>query len=207
MLASKMVAKYRYQDCVVVALDDGGVMVGAEIAKQLHCLVTLMLMEEIILPREITAIAGMATDGKFTYNKDLSSGEIDEFVSEYRGYLDEERIRKFQLLNHLRGSEGLIRPAMLQHRNVIIVSDGLYSNMKLDLVAEILKPIEIASLVVAIPLATVNVIDKIHVLADAIFCLSVIDDYIGTDHYYDKNDLPDHQRIIRTLEDIILKWK
>jgi len=207
MLASMMAEKYRYENCAVVALDDGGVMVGAQIAIQLHCIITLMLMQEITLPREIKALGGMTADGKFSYNNDFTSGEIDEFIGEYRGYIDEERIEKFHDINRLLGSGGLITPKMLKHMNVILVSDGIDSGMKLDLAMEFLKPIEIESLIVATPLASVPAIDKIHVMADAVYCLSVVDDYITTDHYYDKNDVPNHKKIIATLEDIVLKWK
>jgi predicted phosphoribosyltransferase len=207
MLAAKLVPKYRYENCVVVALDDGGVMVGAQIAMQLHCIITLMVMEEINLPREDKAIAGMAAGGKFTYNQDYYSGEIEEFVGEYRSYIDEERVKKFHELNRLFGSTGLISPAMFRNHNIILVSDGLQEPIKLDLASELLKPINIEKLIVATPFADVPSIDKIHIMADEVYCLSVIDEPMETNHYYEKNDLPSHQTIIKTIEDIILKWR
>jgi predicted phosphoribosyltransferase len=208
MLASMIAPKYRYENCVVVALDDGGVMVGSQIAIQLHCIITMVISQEITLPREIKALGGITADGDFTYNNDFSKGEIDEFVAEYRGYIEEERIEKYHEINRLLGNGGLITPKTLKHMNVILVSDGLLdSGMRLDLAMEFLKPIEIESLVVATPLASVEAIDKIHVMADAVFCLSVLDEHMNTNHYYDKNDVPDHKKIIETLENIILKWK
>lgn len=199
--------KYRYENCVVIALDDGGVMVGSQIARQLHCLITMMISKEMTLPRELEAIGGMTTNGKFTYNKDIPEGEIDEMVSEYRGYIEEERIRDFHELNALLGSSGLINPRFFRYMNVILVSDGLNEGIKLDLATELLKPIEIDSLIVATPIASVPVIDKIHVVADAVFCIDVVEDYISTDHYYEKNDVPSHQKVVETIENIILHWK
>lgn len=206
MLAGMMMPKYRYEDCAVVALDDGGVMVGAQIAIQLHCIITMVVMKEITLPRELKAIAGITSDGKFTYNHDFSDGEIDEFVGEYRGFLEEERLEKYHEVNRLLGTGGLISPKLIKHRNVILVSEGLQSPMELDLAMEFLKPIEIESLIVATPLASVPVIDKIHVMADAVFCLDVIDDPMETNHYYEINDIPDHQKIIDTIKNIVLRW-
>ena len=207
MLASAMLPKYRYENCVVMALDDGGVMVGAQIAIQLHCAITLMPMSEITLPREPKAFAGITTDGKFAYNSDYSEGELDEMQGEYRNYLEEERVQKFHEINSIIGHGKLVTVSLLKHRHVIVVSDGLESGMKLDLAQEYLKPIEIESMVVATPLASVPAIDKIHVMADAVFCLSVIDDYIDTNHYYDINDVPDHKKIIDTIENIVVRWK
>lgn len=207
MLASQLLPKYRYENCAVVALDDGGVVVGAQIAMQLHCVITLLLSKEIGLPREPQAIAGLTADGRISYNRNYSSGEIDEFVGEYHNLIEQERISTFHEINELVGVSGLINRKVLQHQNIILVSDGLPDTMKLDLAEEYLKPIEYDSLIVALPIASVRVVDRIHVMADAIFCLSVTDDYLDTNHYYEKNDLPDHEKVLDTIENIVLKWK
>ena len=52
MLASQMAKKYKGELCAVVALNDGGVMVGAQIAQKLHCSLTLLMTAEITLTRE-----------------------------------------------------------------------------------------------------------------------------------------------------------
>ena len=61
MLAAQLAKKYRYENCAVVALDDGGVMVGAQIATQLHCVLTLLMSAEIKLPQEPMAVAPCLT--------------------------------------------------------------------------------------------------------------------------------------------------
>ncbi len=66
-----------------------------------------------------------------------------------------------------------------------------------------LKVVDLKKLVIATPLATVKVVDRMHVAADDLYCLSVVDDYITTDHYYDENDVPDHEVIIKTLQEFI----
>lgn len=207
MLASQLADKYRFENCAIVALDDGGVIVGSQIAIQLHCVLTLLMVKEVNLPREPKAIAGVTADGSMSYNHDYSDGEIDEMVGEYHNYIEEERFLRFREINELVGMGGLINRKVLQHMNVILVSEGLHDSMKLDLAAEYLKPIEIESLVVAVPVASVPVIDRIHVMADAVYCLNVIDDYFDSDHYYEKKDVPDHQKIIDTIENIVLHWK
>ena len=39
MLAEQLVERYRYENCAVVALSDGSVQVGEQIAGYLHCIV------------------------------------------------------------------------------------------------------------------------------------------------------------------------
>jgi hypothetical protein len=46
-----------------------------------------------------------------------------------------------------------------------------------------------------------------HILGDEIYCLTVIQDYITTDHYYDTRDVPSHDMIIKTIEEIMAGWK
>ena len=43
-----------------------------------------------------------------------------------------------------------------------------------------------------------------HVLADDLYCLNVIADYRDTDHYYDKQDVPDHETVLKTIEQSFL---
>jgi hypothetical protein len=45
------------------------------------------------------------------------------------------------------------------------------------------------------------------VLADELCCLNVLADYQDTNHYYDTNDVPDHETVIKTIEQIILNWR
>ena len=207
MLANQLVAKYRYENCAVVALSDGGVVVGAQIAATLHCVLSLLLSEEISLPRELEAIAGIAQDGSFSYNSRFSPGELDELVGEYYQYIEQEKLAKVHDLNHLVGSGKTVDKRLLAGRNVILVSDGLSSGFATDLAAAFLKPIPIEKMIVATPIASVQAVDRLHITADEIYCLSVVENYISTDHYYDQHDIPSHDKIVGIIEQITLNWK
>lgn len=207
MLASQLAPKYRYENCAIVALSDGAVMVGAQIATQLHCVLTLLLSAEISLPREPQAIAGITPEGVFSYNNQYSQGEIDEMVGEYRSLIEQEKLERMHEMNHLLTGNGVINKALLKGHTIIVVSDGLKSGFELDLTYEFLKPINIEKLVVATPLASTQAVDKMHVLADDIYCLSVVADYLDTDHYYDKQDVPSHEVVLKTIEKIVLNWE
>ena len=207
MLASQLVPKYRYENCAVVALGDGGVMVGSQIAVQLHCVLTLLLSAEITLPREPTAIAGITPEGVMSYNNAFSGGEIDEMVGEYHGLIEQEKLEQMHRMNELLGSGGVMNKNLLRGHNVILVSDGLKTAFEIDLAYEFLKPIQVDKLIVATPFASVQAVDKMHVLADDIYVLNVLEDYIDTNHYYDKQDVPNHDVIVKTLETVVLNWK
>ena len=206
-LAQKLAKKYRYENCAVIALDDGGVMVGAQIAMELHRVLTLLESQEIMLPREPDAIAGITVEGTFAYNQKYSPGEIDELMGEYYGVVEQEKLTSMHNMNELLGQGGTIDKRLLKGRDIIVVTDGLKTGFMVDLAAAFLKPVEIEKLIVATPFASVQAVDRMHVLADDLYCLSVIEDYLDTAHYYDKQDVPDHETIVRIVEEIILKWK
>lgn len=206
-LAEKIVQKYQGQPCAVVGLSDGGVMVGAQIALQLNCVLTMILSDVIALPKEETAIAGISQDGSVSYNAAFSSGQIEEFLGEYHGYIEQEKLFKMRQMHKLTGRGGLIRRDLLRDRVVILVSDGMSNSFALDTAAEFLKPIKVKKLVVAVPFASVKAVDRMHVLADDIFCLSIIQDYISTEHYYDTQDVPPHDLVVKTIERIVGHWK
>lgn len=207
MLAKRLEPKYRYENCAVMALNDGGVVIGAQIAAQLHCVLGLLLQSEINLPREPEGIGSMSAEGTFTYNADYSPGEIDELQSEFRGFIEEQKLTKLHEMNELLGSNSLMRRDLLAGRNVILVADGLRGGTLLEAAKLFLKPIKIQKLIVATPMADIKALDTIHVMADEIQCLSVIDDTFELNHYFEQNDMPDHDTIIRTIENIILHWK
>jgi putative phosphoribosyl transferase len=207
MLAEKLVKKYRYENCAVVALSDGAVIIGAEIAIRLHCVLSLLLTEDIKLPGESDPVAVIDQDGTFTYNNMYSAGQLEEFTQEYHGFIEQEKRVKLHHINELLGSGGIINRDFLYGHHVILVSDGLNSGISLDAAGEFIKPINTESVIVATPLASVPSVDRMHLIANEIYCLSVIDNYMGTNHYYADNRMPGHDRIINTIEQIIFKWK
>ncbi|GEM_PF-164765 len=207
MLASQISAKYAGQDCVVVALSDGGVVVGSQIALALHAPLCMILSDEIQLPREITALAGITENGSFSYNHAYSDGEIDEMVSEYRGSIEQQKLEKLHHLHRASGGGDLIRDDILAERNIILVSDGLSSGFALDLAVQALKRVAIKSLIMAAPFASIQAVDRMHVLADNIFCLNVLEDFISVDHYYDTQDVPNHDLVLKTVARIVADWR
>jgi putative phosphoribosyl transferase len=207
LLAAKLVGKYRYKNCAVLALDDGGVVVGAQIASELHCILTLMLSATISLPQEPTEIAAITTSGQIAYNPAYSQSDIDEIIGENRGYVEQEKLHQMHEVNRLVTGLGTIDKRLVNGRNIIIVSDGLKSAFEVDMVYEFLKPIAIDKLIFAVPLASVKAVDRMHVLGDELICLDVLDDYRDTDHYYDKKDVPSHEKIIKTIEQMVDKWQ
>lgn len=207
LLAQVLVPKYRYEDCAVVALSDGGVLVGEQIAAQLHCILTMLVTEEIDIPGENMSFGAVSQAGNFTYNSQFTAGQINEYTSEFHGYLADQKRQAFSRINKLIGDGGLIDKDMLRDRTIILISDGFDNGAVLAVALDFLKPIRINKLVVAAPVATIPAVDQLHVIADELHILDVKENYMGTNHYYTDNEVPTHEETVAKINQIILNWQ
>jgi predicted phosphoribosyltransferase len=207
VLAQQLFDKYRYENCAVVALSDGAVLVGEQVAAALHCVLTMLLIEDIQVPGESMSFGGVSQTGAFTYNDSFSSGEVEEYANEFHGYLDEQKREKFQKINRLLGDGGIIDADLLRDHTIILVADGIDNGASIDVALDFLKPIRIQQLVVATPVATVEAVDKLHVVADELHILDVKENFMGTDHYYTDNTIPSHEDTIAKINQIVLNWR
>lgn len=207
VLAAQLLEEYRYEDCAVIALSNGGVLVGEQIASQLHCVLTMLVTESIEVPGESLSIGAVSQAGNFTYNSEFSSGEIDEYASEFHGYLDDQKRQAFSRINRLVGDGGIISRDLLRERVIILVSDSFTDGAIISVALDYLKPIRIKKLVVAAPVATIPAVDQLHVAADELHVLDVKENFMGTDHYYDDNTVPSREESIAKINQMILNWQ
>lgn len=199
--------KYRYENTIVLALSSGGVLVGAEIARKLHSLIAMLMTKDVYLPDGRTMVGVINEQGGFVHNNTFSTGELEDFESEYRNYLDQARMESMHDLHVAMGQGGEISPNYFRDRVVIAVTDGAFSGTSFDMAYEFLKGIHYKKFIIATPIATIEAIDKMHVLADELICLSAKSDPLEIDHYYEDNNLPDRNQTLAILNDIIMQWQ
>lgn len=206
LLVEKLV-KYRYENSIVIALSDGGVAVGEPIAKELHCLLSFLIIENINIPGEPEPYGAISQEGRLTHNSYYSQGQIDGWYSEFHGNFEQEQREKFHKMNQLLGDGGILNTQMVKDRVVILVADGLISGALLDAAMNFLKPIRTQKIIIVTPLANVGAVDRMHILADELHVLGVSDDMLDIGHYYEENNLPSHEETIKKINQIILNWQ
>ena len=208
ILADQVLEKYRYENCAVVAIGEGGVLVGEQIAVKLHCVLMMLLSEGIEIPGESLSIGAMSQSGQFTYNSQFSDGEINEYTSEFHGYLEEKKREAHQKMNRLLGDGGIIDKDMLKDRVVILASDGFGDDLSvLDVALSFLKSVRIEKLVIAVPFCGVAAVDKLHMTVDEMHILDVKENFMGLNYYYEDNTLPSKEETIAKINQVILNWK
>jgi len=198
---AKLLARYRDSESVVMALSAGGAVVGEAIARELHLPLGLLASQEIRLPWDKAPVIGaLDNTGKYTANEELGAGFIDEFEGEYHSYIEQEKMRASHEINMMHVSN-IMKYESLRDKNIILVNDGLSEVLEIDEAMNYLKPVRIKRMIAALPVATIKVIDKLHISVDEIHCLDVKNNYIDTNHYYENNDLPSYEDLLTVLTD------
>lgn len=205
-LLAQYAQKYRYDDTIVLALSPGAVVVGVELARNLHSLIAMLMTKDIYLPDGRTIVGIINEQGGFIHNNAFSTGELEEFESEYRNHIEQAKMESMHSLHVAIGQGGEISPDYFRNRVVIVVTDGALSGTSFDMAYEFLKGVHYHKLVMATPIASVEAIDKMHVLADDLICLSAKSAPLDVNHYYEDNTLPNKDQTLQLLQDIILQW-
>ena len=193
------------ENSAVIALSEGGVLVGAEIAKRLHSSLFIFASQKVDGSQEDASTA-LGSRGVFSYNTSYSFGQFEEDVENYRMYTDQRSMNEFQSLNRIAGRDGTIPKLMLKRHNVILVSDGLNSALSLEIAAHFLHAIDIKKLIIATPIASMEAVNKMHSLVDQIFCMRSVESFVSVNHYYEKNDIPDDKTVVDIMQNNVFKW-
>lgn len=205
LLADELI-DYSSKNCAVVCLNEGGVVVGLEIAKRLHTSLFLLTSEGVSVPGEPEPVASLSSAGTLTFNNAYSADQLEQLKADYHTLIEQQKIQAFHKLNRIAEDEGTIPKKLLKNHVVILVSDGFNSALSLDIAADFLKPVKMQKLVAASPVASVKAVDRMHILTDEIECLGVVEEYLGTNHYFENNDLPAREQLIQSMETAIFDW-
>lgn len=163
-LAAKLL-EYEGQDTVVLAIPNGGVPVGLEVATVLKASFDMVIARKIPMPLNPEAGFGaVADDGTIILNDELvkrlglSAQQISFQVGEVRA-----RISQRSLLYH--GERPL---TSVTGKTVLIVDDGLASGFTMMAAAESVRRRRPREIVVAVPAASANAVSQVEEIADRV---------------------------------------
>ena len=206
LLANRLTS-YRYENTAVLALSTNGVLVGEQIAKRLHCGLSLLLTTKIEAPGDESLVIGAVDqEGQFTFNGKIPPGEMEEYMQDLRGYLEEEKIRQLYDMTSIIGEGGVTQPELLTGRNIIITSDGIKSGLSIDAALHYLKPLKTEKIIAAIPVGPADAIEALNIKCDEVYYLYIPDNFMGIDHYYEDNTKPDPQTVLAKINSVVSNW-
>jgi predicted phosphoribosyltransferase len=167
---AKALLKYKNRHPVILAPPRGGVLVAAEVAAALDAPLDLLLVRKIGLPSQPELAMGAVTDGEeptIIRNGDVvelsgvSAQEFNVVCREERAEI--ERRRKHYLGDRTRSE--------VRGQVTIIVDDGIATGATTLAAIRVVRRREPMELVLAVPVAPLDTINKLQPEVDAIVCL------------------------------------
>lgn len=187
------------KDTVVLALPRGGIVLGAEVAKELRAPLGLVLVRKIGHPSYAEyAIGAVAENEKPVYNE----SEV-EAVDE--DWLKEAESRARALIEHRRelyyGDDFV--PPELQHKVVILVDDGIATGLTMEAAVHAVRNKQAERVIVAVPVAPRDSVDTLDALADEVLVLDNPDGFLGAvGSHYEEFDQVDDEEVRALLREV-----
>ncbi len=168
---ARLLEKFRgNKSCIVLGLARGGVVVAAEVAKELS------LPLSVIVPRKLgapgnpeLAIGAVLETGEGYFNESL----IRE-LGVSKKYLAQE-IKKQRAKAQERQALFVKERPLLKNKTVLLIDDGIATGATMFASILAVKKQNPSQIVVAVPVCALSTIQALKTMADDVFCLSTED--------------------------------
>ncbi len=197
-LAARL-TEYKNQSAVVLAIPNGGVLVGLGVALALNADFNVIISRKIPLPLSPEGGFGAVTDdGTTILNEEivkrfnLSQQQINYQVSRVR-----TNIRQRSLLYH-----GKKPPSLVKGRTVLIVDDGLASGYTMMAAVESVRYRQPNEIIVAVPVASAAALPKVEKVANRVVsCVAGFDPEFYVSDFYRYWHDPSDEEVLQCFKE------
>src|SRR6516165_8101506 len=196
---AKALTQYKSLRPVVLALPRGGVPVAAEVAAALEAPLDLVLVRKVGVPNQPELAMGAVTDGAqpmVVRNSEIieacgvSEQEFDAVASEELAEIERRRRRYI----------GDRARAEVEGKVAIIIDDGIATGATTLAAIQAVRSRKPKELVLAVPVAPLDTVKKLHSEVDAIVCLDTREELGAIGYFYrDFHQIGDEE-VIATLK-------
>jgi len=186
--------KYKNTPGVVFAVPRGGVSIGYYIAKHYNFPLELLLTKKIGHPlsNELAVGAVSMEDHIIDERHDLPDSYIEGEVEKIKNSLN-EHYKKFMGDEH--------HPTDLKNKTVIIVDDGIATGNTMLAAIKIIRKQNPKKIVVAVPVAPPDTVEKIQEYADDFICLFTPDDFFGVGQFYEDFSTVSDEAVVQLFKE------
>jgi putative phosphoribosyl transferase len=191
---------YAAQEPVILALPRGGVPVAFEVARQLRAPLDLLFVRKIGAPGHAEFGLGAVVDG--AHPQVVLNEEVLAELDVPGRYLEEETRRQLREIerrrqHYLAGR----RPIDVAGRVAIMVDDGIATGGTVRAALKGLARARPARLILAVPVAPPDTIERLRAEADEVVCLMMPEPFYAVGKHYDDFTQTSDREVIDLLEE------
>ena len=196
--AGKLLAKkldyLSSEDCIVLAIPRGGVIIGNEIAKKLDCPLDIAISKKITPPDfPEFAIGAIACDGSLYKSENWKSySSHPNFEKE----LEQKKSEVLRRLEFYRGSSDY----NLKDKIVIVVDDGIATGATVFAILQWLEKQHVGKIVLAIPVMPPETFHRLKKLVSEIQVLSMPSDFSAVGQFYEEFSQVTDEEVMSVLK-------
>lgn len=192
------VSAYRGQPVLVLALPRGGVPVGLEVARVLDAPLDVLLVRKITAPSHPELAIGAVVDG--SPPQLLLEEQIVAATGATQDHIKAEKARQLREIERRRQLyRGDRPPPATQGLTVIVVDDGIATGATMRIALRALARSGAARVIVAVPVAPPDVLERIRPEADEVICLRMPEPFHAVGMHYRDFDQTSDDEVVRAL--------
>jgi len=180
---ARLLARYRAERPVILAVPRGGVIVGEEVARALQAPLDVIVARKIGAPAQPELAIGAVVGGEPPLR--LINRELVELLGVSDDYLEREaRRQEEEIRRRLERFRGRRPPLELRGRTVILVDDGIATGYTMRAALAAVRRQAPARVVVAVPVAPPETVRMLAEEADEIVCLATPSPFYAVGAWY-----------------------
>lgn len=198
-LLAKQLSHLKEHHPVVLALPRGGVPVGYEIARELAAPLGLVLVRKIGAPDQPELAIGAVANGE--HPELVTDPQLASWLAVQPDYLEATKTRELEEIERRRKLYfGDRTPVEVRGRTVILVDDGIATGATMLAALRATRRRAPSRLVLAVPVASPDALDRMRGDADEVVCLDTPADFMAVGQFYRRFPQLQDDEVIHLLE-------
>jgi putative phosphoribosyl transferase len=201
-LLTDVLQELRGQKTVILGIPRGGMVIAREMARGLDADLDLVLSRKLRTPgQQELAMGSLSEDGNIFLN-DLVVRELgitSRYIEQEKEFQMTEIKRRRQLFRKV------LPKTQLNGRVVVVTDDGIATGATMQAALWAVRQEKPCTLVVAVPVATAEALEKVSQSADKAICLRQPSNFLAVGQFYERFAQVEDGNVLKIMEEEALR--